>query len=147
MKRLNDEEFIFSQPDMDCIYGIRIKNNEFRLLAYMENAERYRIKQSMDSDGDPLCADAFISIGEIISGENMPSCMYILYELDDNGNPVDDADKKFRNAHDCFLSLISPYTVNGVSDGDHDIFQLTADELSAISDALRDGDYVLVVTK
>lgn len=144
MQRLSDEKFIELQPNMDNVYGIRIKNGEFYLLAYMENAEHYNIKHSLSSDGDLLLRDPIVSVGEISSDENVPAHVGILWELDDAGNLIDPENKKYKNAHEYFLSFITPYTYHDVSDGDHDIFLMTKNELSAICDALRDGDYVII---
>lgn len=145
MKRLSDDQFITAQPDMDHIYGIRILDGEFYLRGIMEDAEGYRIKKSMHSDGDFLDRDPLVSTGEILTDENMPPRFLILYELDENGNPKEQQDTAFENAHEYFLQLFEPYTRNGVSDGSHDIFMLTKNEFSSICDALRDGDYIFVI--
>lgn len=145
MKRLSDNAFILLQPDMDKVYGIRILDGEFYLLGIMEDAEGYRIKKSMHADGDHLERDPLIATGEILTDENMPARFVILYELDTDGNPKEEHDKDCENAHECFLHLLEPYTRNGTSDGDHDIFVLTRNEFSALCDALRDGDYIFVI--
>lgn len=145
MKRLSDNEFILSQTNMDNIYGIRIMDGEFYLMGLMEDAESYRIKKSMHCDGDFLERDHLISTGEILTDENMPARFAILFELDDNGRPKEEYIKDCENAYAYFLQLLRPYTRNGVSDGDHDIFMLTKNEFSAICDALRDGDYIFIV--
>ena len=48
MQRLSDDTFKFMKYNTDNIIGIRIKDGEFYFLAWMENAEHYRIQQAMN---------------------------------------------------------------------------------------------------
>lgn len=146
MNRLSDELFVKEQPNPDIVTGIRIKNGDFFLLAYMEDAEHYRIKQAKTPGGYEIFRPGIVGDGELDCSP-ADNNMYVLYETDDNGNPINPEEAKYENAYAYFLTLINPYERNGVTDGDHDIFELSKDELSSICDALRDGDYVLIINE
>ena len=149
MQRIDDENFINSNYNLDTIVGVRIKNNELYFLAWMENAENYKIQQAMSSDGYLLNKANIMLNGDIytcITETKDYNSMYILYETDENGQLLNEDDAVFANAKEKFLTLIETHAENGrKSENDHDIFILTRDELSIICDALRDGDYIFII--
>lgn len=149
MKRISDEMFLNTKPNPDKVFGIRVKDGEFYFLAMMEDAEHYKIKKAMISDGYMLDRGSLIFDGNImgnIENTSQYNKMQLLYETDDNGGLVRDDEKMYQDEYEMFLSLVNCYERNGVSDDeDHDILVLTKDELSSFCDLLRDGDYVLVV--
>lgn len=150
MQRFSDDAFKRMKYAADNIVGIRIKDGEFYFLAWMEDAKHYRIQQAMDSDGYLLDRDIIINSGNLYDA--ITECdgynnMYLLYELDDDGNLINEDDKQFENEYDKFLSLINCYERNGKSDeDDHDIIILTKEEMISFFDVFRDGDYVFIVT-
>ena len=150
MQRLSDDTFKFMKYNADNIIGIRIKDGEFYFLAWMENAQHYRIQQAMNSNGYLLSRDIIISSGDLYTA--ITECdgydnMYLLYERDDNGNLIHEEDKKFKDEYDKFLSLIRCYERNGQSDeDDHDIIMITKEEMISFFDVFRDGDYVFIIT-
>lgn len=150
MRRMSDALFLNNKPDPDNVYAVRIKNGEFYMLALMENAEHYRIRQPKNYEQCRLLRDVVVSEGDLFAafqnsdGYDTPS--YLLYEMDDDGLVIRNEEKIFHTEYEEFLSLADCYTRDGVSDeNDHDIFELSKDELSAISDALRDGDYIFII--
>lgn len=149
MRRLDDEKFLEIKPNPDTVIGIRIKDGEFYFLAWMEDAPHYRIQQAADSDGYLLDRSGLVIDGDIyscITETSQYNFMHLLYELDDDGNVINEDDKEYEDEYEMFLSLIKPYERNGVSnEGDHDILVLSQDELCTICDMLRDGDYVFVM--
>lgn len=150
MKRVSDGKFVEMEYNKDKIVAIRIKNSEFYFLAWMEDAEHYQIQKATNSNGYLLDRTGLIFNGDIydtIVNTKEYNSMYMLYETDDDGNLIHEDEKQFKNAYEEFLTLVDCYKRNGVSDEeDHDIFILTKEELCAVCDALRDGDYVLIVT-
>lgn len=149
MIRLNDEKFLETKPNPDSVIGIRIKDGDIYFLAWMEDAPHYRIQQAADSDGYLLDRSKLTIDGDIyscITETSQYNFMHLLYELDNDGNLINEDDKEYECEYEMFLSLINPYERNGeVHEGDHDILSLTQQELCAIVDMLRDGDYVLVI--
>ena len=150
MQRISDELFKNMKYDRDKIVGIRIKDGEFYFLAWMENAEHYKIQKAVAEDGYLLDREGIMFDGNLY--DNIMNCdgynnMNLLYVTDDNGNLENEDDKRFADEYDEFLSLIKCYERNGVYDADdHDIIMLTKDELSSFCDMFRDGDYILLVT-
>lgn len=149
MKRISDEKFLAIKPYPDTVYGIRVKDGEFYFLAWMEDAPNYRIQQATQPNGYLMDRENLIWDGNIykaVTSTKEYNSMNLLYNLDDNGNIINDEDKEFANEYEKFLSLINPYERNGKSDpDDHDILMLTNDELSSFCDLLRDGDYILII--
>lgn len=149
MRRISDENFLDLKPNFDSVIGIRVKDGEFYFLAWMENAEHYRIQCAMNSDGYLLDRNYLIGTGNIyetITSTKEYNSMYVLWQLDDNEDLISENDKKFANEYERFLSLIKPYERNGKSNpDDHDILILSEKELSSFCDLLRDGDYILIL--
>lgn len=150
MKRISDEQFLKLKPDQDTVIGIRVKDGEFYFLAWMENAEYYRIQRAVTYNGYLMDRTQLIVDGDIyqaVTSTQGYNIMYSLYNIDDAGNPINDEDKRFADEYEKFLSLIKPYERNDKSDpDDHDILMLSKDELSSFCDLLRDGDYILIMT-
>ena len=105
MQRIDDENFINSNYNLDTIVGVRIKNNELYFLAWMENAENYKIQQAMSSDGYLLNKANIMLNGDIytcITETKDYNSMYILYETDENGQLLNEDDAVFANAKEKF---------------------------------------------
>lgn len=149
MKRIGDDKFLEMKPNPDTVVGIRVKDGEFYFLAWMEDAPHYRIQQAVDYEKCMLNREYLIFDGDLLTAISCTdgyNNMYFLYELDDDGNLINDDDKEFENEYEKFLTLIKCYERNGASDPeDHDILMLTKEELSQFCDILRDGDYILIV--
>ena len=149
MIRLNDEKFLETKPNPDSVVGIRVENGKLYFLAWMEDAPHYRIQRAADSDGYLLDETTLFFTGDIyscVTETSQYNFMYLLYELDDDGNIVNEDDKEYDSEYEMFLSLIKPYEKNGVADEeDHNILVLSQDELCILCDLLRDGDYILVI--
>jgi hypothetical protein len=149
MKRVSDERFVETAYNEDKIVAIRVKNGDFYFLAWMENAENYKIQKAKSDDGYLMTRDLVVD-GDIyreITNTKEYDDMVLLHQTDDEGCLINEDESKYANVHEEFLQLVRCYERNGVHDeSDHDIFMLTKNELSSICDSLRDGDYVLIVT-
>lgn len=149
MRRISDELFVKGNYDMDGIVAIRVKDGEFYFLAWMEDAPHYKIQKAMNSDGYLLDRSGIVIDGDVFAEVEMTKeydNMYLLYCMDSNGNLSDEEDNAFSNAYEKFLTLVNCYERNGQSDeNDHEILELTREELSSICEVLRDGDYILIV--
>lgn len=144
MKRIDDKTFVRTQCNPDNVIGIRIKNGALYFLAWMEDAAYYKIQQAMCSDGYLLNKATLVSEGDIyacIQETKEYNSMYLLYELDDEENLINDEDKVFANAHDKFLSIINCKE----NTHEHTILLLTPKELAEVCDLLGDGDYILIM--
>lgn len=134
MRRMSDGTFIGEQPDMDNVYAIRIKNGEFYIIGWMEsvmNCTMEIVKKPEDSLLDRDCFSDIDSLNTSIA----TSVNNKQVETINSTNPYQE-----------FLSHVRNYERNGIRDeDDHDIFVLAEEELYAIIDALRDGDYVFVI--
>jgi hypothetical protein len=149
MERVSDERFIKMAYDKDKIVAMRVKNGDFHFLAWMENAEHYKIQKTKSDDGYRMTRDLLID-GDIyreVTNTKEYNNMLLLYRTDDEGHLVNKDESRYSNAYEEFLTLVKCYERNGVSDeADHDILVLTKNELSTVCDLLRDGDYVLIIT-
>lgn len=132
MKRVSDGLFIEANYNKDSIVGIRIKDGDFYLIGYMEDAGKYSFVIPKCWEDTVINRESVVVCG-MICAENLDSPAYICTE------------KENENPYEAFLGYIKPYERNGISDGDHDIFEVSKDDLSNIIDALRDGDYVFVL--
>ena len=134
MRRMSDGTFITKQPDMDDIYAIRIENGEYYFLGWMEDAEGYNIQIAQQPKNCLLERDCFSDTNSLYNTITA-SAGYQKIDLISSANPYQE-----------FLSHVRNYERNGIRDeDDHDIFVLAEEELYAIIDALRDGDYVFVI--
>lgn len=141
MKRIFDETFKFGIYNPDRIVAIRIKNGEMYFLAWMEDAQNYKVQKAVYPES------CVIDIGNLMLTGDLKKCimetdgynkMYNLYTTDDAELSM----------YEYFLSLVSCYkSQNGTSDEeDHDIFVVTKTELSQICDVLRDGEYIIILS-
>ena len=134
MRRMSDGTFIAEQPDMDGIYAIRIKNGEFYIVGWMESVENYNMRIVKKPEEGLLDRDCFSDIDSLN--------LSIVTALNDMEIDTINSSSPYQE----FLSHVRNYERNGICDeDDHDIFIFTEKELYAIVDALRDGDYVLVI--
>ena len=149
MKRLSDKKFIEMKPDMDKVVAIRIKNGDFYFIGWMEEAEQYSIQIADDINKCMLDRSELIVNGnvyEAITHCNGYDNLRYVWEKDSTGNLINTDDRKYDNAYQRFLSFVKCYERNGVaSENDHDILLISEDEISNVSDLLRDGDYVWIV--
>lgn len=139
MKRYSDEKFINSRHDKDKVIALRVKNGEFYFIGWMEDAENYAMQIAKNVDSCELCRDTVVGMGDIYVAITNCEGYNNVYNISQSDS------KDYINEYEMFLSFVKPYERNGVSDGDHDIFILSKDEFSSISDALRDGDYVFML--
>lgn len=136
MLRMSDDAFVNDRPNKDTVVAIRIYNGEYYFLGWMEDSENYDMQIANHPEQNLLSRDCFWSRRNLI--EEITSC--------DGYNDVTSI--KDSEPYRKFLSYIRNYEKNGKSDeNDHDIFQFSEGELLAICDALKDGDYVFVITE
>lgn len=143
MKRLSAETFTKSHYGENTT-AIRIKDGEFYWLCDIEEYEGtdcgLRIfapyKDPILLDRNVIIVTGDLSVTNADAYESTRMTYY--HETKD--------EEKECNIYERILSMIQPYTRNGLSDtDDYDIFLMTSDELSAISDALKDGDYIIIL--
>ena len=136
MLRMSDDAFVNKAPSKDTIVAIRIQNGEYYFLGWMEDSENYDMQISNHPERNLLSRGCFWD--RKVLYEEITSC--------DGYNDVTSI--KDSEPYRKFLSYIRNYERNGKSDeNDHDIFQFSEGELLAICDALKDGDYVFVITE
>lgn len=139
MKRISDELFLGMKPDMDKVFAIRVKKEDFYFLGWMENAEDYKIQMAVSPEESLLSRDYLIGDGDLY--EAVVNC-----DGYNNMETLAEGDVSDEEAYQKFLSLIQCYTRNGVSDvGDHDIFIMTENDISNFLDLFRDGEYIIVL--
>lgn len=137
MKRISDEKFIEMQPDKDRVIALKVEKEEFYFVGWMENAPNYDMQIAMDALRCKLDREYLIGGGDLF--ETIQSCdgynnMYVFRDLKD--------------AYRKFLSYIKCYERNGRKNiDDHDIFQVTEDEIIGLIDALRDGEYIFIIER
>lgn len=137
MKRISDEKFIEMKPDKDRVIALKIEKEEFYFVGWMENAPNYDMQIAMNVLQCKLDREFLIGGGDLF--ETIQSCdgynnMYVLRDLKD--------------AYRKFLSCIKCYERNGRKNtDDHDIFQVTVDEIIDVIDALRDGEYIFIIER
>lgn len=132
MIRMSAERFLKNYYGSK-VHAVRIKNGEFYFLAWIDNKNQLIVTRN------PIQLERDIVM-----------CLPIL-----EAAALNDAwDQEVQNvraegkrdAHEKILSCVKPYERNGVSDkGDYDIFRMNIEEWHALCDALRDGDYLLVI--
>ena len=136
MLRMSDDAFVNDGPNKDTVVAIRIHNGEYYFLGWMEDSENYDMQIANHPERNLLSRDCFWD--RKVLYEEITSC--------DGYNDVTSI--KDSEHYMKFLSYIRNYERNGKSDeNDHDIFQFSEGELLAICDALKDGDYVFVITE
>ena len=109
--------------------AVRIENGDFYLLGVRVDSKDHVLKNPTPLDrSDMIVPD---------SNGYLP---YLLDIANENG-----ADKYPANKNN-LIKIVRCYARNGYSDeDDRDIFVLEDDELAALIDALRDGDYMFVL--
>lgn len=132
MKRVSDGLFVGANYNKDSVVGVRIKDGNLYLIGYMEDADEYSFVIPRCWEDTVISRDSAVVCGEICA-ENLDFPTYVSTE------------KENESPYEAFLGYIRPYERNGISDGDHDIFEVSKDNLSDIIDALRDGDYVFIL--
>lgn len=138
MKRISDETFKKGEADKDKIIAVRIQDGEFYYIGMMENAENYSIKIPQNYEACHLMRDVVIAegdiqkAGEVTDGWNRQMLLSNVYGE--------------KNEFASFLKCVNPYYDNhGITDGDHDIFIVTREEIASVSDALKNGDYIFIM--
>lgn len=148
MKRISEETFINGNWG-ECVTGLRVENGNFYWLCDIEewsdspefNKEGYRIfapyKGEIELQRDQLIINGNLNVYEAEDYERTP--MIYDYETEEICN-------EYKSVYELMLGYIQPYERNGKSDpGDYDIFIMTREELCDFCDALRDGDYIIVL--
>lgn len=110
----------------------------FYYIGMMENAEDYSIKIPQNYEACHLMRDVVIvegdiqKAGEVTDGWNRQMLLSNVYGE--------------KNEFASFLKCVNPYYDNhGITDGDHDIFIVTREEIASVSDVLKDGDYIFIM--
>lgn len=146
MKRISKEKFI-DNTWSGTVTGIRIQNGEFYWLCDIEewpdapdyNKEGLRVfapyKEPIGLDRH-MVFEGCLDVTETDAYEG--SRMTYYYETEEECAEC--------NVYESMLSLITPYERNGESEpDDYDIFVVTKEEFIDLCDALRDGDYVIII--
>lgn len=155
MKRISDAKFVEIQPNKDKVIAIRIKNEKFYFLGWMENAEHYAI-QLARNPYECQIDKGYIMLGSIFkaieSCEGYNNMVYagevndIIFAWEEKDTKTPKSKDEFSNPYDEFLFYVNNYRLHGVyNKSDHDIFILSNEELSDVCDALRDGDYIFII--
>ena len=105
------------------------------------NKEGYRIfapyKGEIELQRDQLIINGDLNVCEAEDYERTP--MIHDYETEEICN-------EYNSVYELMLEYIKPYERNGKTDpGDYDIFIMTREELCDFCDALRDGDYIIIL--
>lgn len=139
MKRISDEKFIETQPDKDRVIALKVEKGEFYFVGWMENAPNYDMQIAMDALRCKLDREYLIGGGDLF--ETIQSC-------DGYNNMYVSRSIRERDAYRKFLSYIKCYERSGQENtDDHDIFQVTTDEIIDLIDALRDGEYIFIIER
>lgn len=148
MKTISDKKFIKKQYDRDSIVALRIKNDNLYFLAWMENAEHYKIQKAIDTDEYLLDKHTMLITKNVfytILNNTQYNCMYLLYETDDNHKLINDHEKSFKNEYEQFLTLVENGASSDITNKpEHNILMLTQKEFCSICNILKDGDYVFI---
>lgn len=147
MKRISQETFVNGKWE-ENVTGLQIENGEFYWICDIEEWPDY---PEFNKDGLRIFApyngsvildralvfEGSLNICEASNYENTPMTYY--YETEEEC-------KKFKNVYECMLEYIQPYRRNKNSDpDDYDIFIMNKQELIDFCDALKDGDYIIIL--
>lgn len=152
MKKLTMEQFLAEKPDPDSVVAVRIKNGEWYFLAWMEDAEHYRIQAAQDINGYLMIKEILSETGDVyeaVQNTAEYNFMDVLYNLDDDGNVTSEKDKNFNDEYDRFLSLFTfgRFVCGRAKCADLQILKISQKEIRENGDLLRDGDYIFITKR
>lgn len=148
MKRYTKKMFLAEKPNQDRVIAIRIKDGEFYFLAWMENAEHYRIQAAQNSNGYLMDKGFLLSTGDIyeaVQSTEEYNSMDVLYQIDDYGDAID---TEYTDEYDRFLSLFAfgEFAQSRTNYWFH-IIGLSSNELQDFGETFRDGDYIFIMNE
>lgn len=138
--------FLAEKPNQDRVVAVRIKDGEFYFLAWMENAEHYRIQAAQKSNGYLMDKGFLFRTGDIyeaVQSTEEYNSMDVLYQIDDCGNAME---TEFTDEYDRFLALFAfgkfaqSRTIDLL-----DIISISSNEFHNFGETFRDGDYIFIV--
>lgn len=154
MEKLTMGQFLAKKPNPDSVVAVRIKNGEWYFLAWMEDAEHYRIQAARDIDGYLMIKEILSETGDVyeaVQNTAEYNFMDVLYNLDDNGNVISENDRDFDDEYDRFLSLFTfgrfACSFNCEKRKNLQIIEISQKEIRENGDLLRDRDYIFIMEK
>lgn len=152
MEKLTMGQFLAKKPNPDSVVAVRIKNGEWYFLAWMEDAEHYRIQAARDIDGYLMIKEILSETGDVyeaVQNTAEYNFMDVLYNLDDDGNVIGEEDKDFDDEYDRFLSLFTfgRFACGKAKCTDLQILEISQKEIRGNGDLLRDGDYIFIMER
>lgn len=155
MRKMTMERFLAEKPDPDSVVAVRIKEGEWYFLAWMEDAEHYRIQAAQDIDGYLMIKKILSETGDVyeaVQNTAEYNFMDVLYNLDDDGNVIGEEDKDFDDEYDRFLSLFTFGRFACSFDCEKEkrnfqILEISQKEIRENGDLIRDGDYIFITER
>ena len=151
MKRISSTVFV--KNNYNNMYALRVENGEYFILAGVEENnndgaapvrvavyDEWLLRQDLLLSGDYAVNDP---LGDALSEAIECHAGGIKYDYETKDDIL-----QYKTVSECILSYIRPFAEDGSdkSDDDYDIFELSGEEFSDIADALRDGDYIIILT-
>lgn len=144
MKKYTDKMFLAEKPNQDRVVAVRIKDGEFYFLAWMVNAERYRIQYADNHNGYLMDREYLLKTGDIRKAvQKTGRYMDVLYRIGANGNSID---KEFADEYERFLSLFTfgRFSASRITAW-YGIIGLSENELRDFGGDFHDGDYIFIM--
>lgn len=144
MKKYTDKMFLAEKPNQDRVVAVRIKDGEFYFLAWMVNAERYRIQSADNLNGYLMDREYLLKTGDIRKAvQKTGKYMDVLYRIGANGNSID---KEFADEYERFLSLFTfgRFSASRITAW-YGIIGLSENELRDFGEDFHDGDYIFIM--
>lgn len=151
MKRISSEKFIKNNYENN-MYALRVKDGRFFILAGIEennNNGAAPVRVAVYKEW-PLSLDLLLS-GNYSTNNPLEDALSEQIECHAGGITYDYETEndihQYKSVNQCILSYIKPYEKDGTADpDDYDIFEMSNEEFSDMADALRDGDYIIILT-
>ena len=152
MRKMTKKRFLAEKPDPDSVIAVRIKDGEWYFLAWMEDAEHYRIQAAQDINGYLMIKEILSETGDVyeaVQNTAEYNFMDVLYNLDDDGNVTSEKDKNFNDEYDRFLSLFTfgRFVCGRAKCAELQILEISQKEILENGDLLRDGDYIFIMKR